>query len=156
MTGDELLPADPTRGVTPAAIAAEAAEFDGIDYRFGMGSAVGAARLDAALAAVRAVLAAGCGREVALATLRGEFLRLERDGLREYSDTVVRETIVGELADACSDAGLAEFTDDEVNEVALHLAVRGMAGSVDGWRQGYAAARTTAAADDGEHLGQDR
>jgi hypothetical protein len=129
----ELLPADPHRGVTGEMLAAAEAEYDGTTYAYGMTSAVGAVRLAAVVAATEAVLAVGLGRDVALATLHGGLYRMHRDGFAEHSDTVVRESITAALEPACEAAGVAEFTDGEVNEVALKLSLV----QLEGMRAGY-------------------
>ena len=142
MSDSELLPADPNRGLDAEALAAEESEFDGMTYRYGMTSAAGAARLTAALAQVQWVLHCGAGRDAALATMRGAFLRLERDGHREYSDTVVRESIADALSAACEDAGVATFTDEEVGEVSLLLSLRSIEANTAGWLRGAAEHRS--------------
>lgn len=135
---DELLTPEPLRGLSVQALADAEGDFDGITYGLGMHTAAGAARLEAAVLAVRGVLAGGAGREVALAVLFGSFVRLERDGHREYSDTVVRETVTAELEGDCLAAGVDPFTDDEVAEVSVLLAERALAAVGSAWLAGLA------------------
>lgn len=138
MSDTDLLPAMPERDVTEEMLAeAESLVEDG-GYPFGMWSAVGAARVSLLVAQVEAALAAGLGREVALAVLRGGCVRLERDGLREYSDTVVRESIGAALEAAFESAGVHAPTDDEIGEVALLLSLRSLTAMGDGFLKGAA------------------
>lgn len=134
MPSPDLLPADPIRGLTRALVAAEQPDEFGTSA-FGMWTAAGAARVRAVLGTVERVLAAGCGREAALAALHGGLLRLERDGHSEYADTVVRESMLAALEDVCDAADVDAFTDDEVNEVSLLIALRSAAAATGAVRR---------------------
>ena len=123
---------------------------DYTDVDFGMHAPSGNVALAAVCAAVDAVLAAGLGREVALLTLRGGLFTLERSGLSEWSDTVVRESIAYLLTPACETAGVAPFTDAEIDGVCQAFAERALDAMGRGWSKGYAEGREQQAAEDAE------
>lgn len=131
-----LLDADPARGL-PAPVRALAERYDSEGVLssgtsapelpgFGMGSHVGAARVQLMLDRVTAVVRAGLGRDVAVAVLLGECARLMRDGHREHSDTVVRETVVAELEAVFTEHDLAPLLEQEVAEADLLVSAAAM------------------------------
>ena len=142
MDDSDFLPADPARGLTDVQLAAAMADADNGVFGFGMYSAAGAARLTVLCDQVASVLGAGLGRDVALLTLLGGMARMNRDAHPESSDTVVRGAIVSHLEYACDQAGVEPFTDDDLNEIPLLLALRNMDGYRGGYQEGAATART--------------
>lgn len=120
----------------PDSTPADTGDFDDVD--FGMHDPAGNTALATACQAVADVLRAGLGRDVALRVLHGGMFALERDGHRECTDTVVRESIAFILEPACEAAGVEPFTDDEINDVCLHISSRALDAHVAGWAKGVA------------------
>lgn len=109
------------------------------DVDFGMHDPAGNVALAQVCENADAVLRAGLGRQVALHALHGGLFALESAGEhREWSDTVVRETISFVLEPVCEQFGFAPFTDDEVNAVCLAFAERALDSMTTGFTRGLA------------------